>query len=207
MKNIIIAGSGRAGKTTLARKIGEELGCFVINLDKLIATFGGAYPQLDIRLAWDREKAADNIAPFLGHFLGMFSGSQGVAHELHLRTHTVKGNRFVLEGGHFNFEKISAILRLYGIQELRDQFLLIGLVQNQKTPEQFFSDLRKYDTEDEWTYTFDDDELQACIAQDFIPSSLSMTGYLRKHGFAIYDTSVRREQILAQIIEDIKSKR
>jgi len=55
MKNIIIAGPSRAGKTTLARKINEELNYFVISLDKLVATFSGAYPQLDIRLAWDRE--------------------------------------------------------------------------------------------------------------------------------------------------------
>ena len=71
MKNIIIAGSSRAGKSTLARKINEDLNYFVINIDKLVATFQGAYPQLDIRLNWNREKTTANIAPFLGHFLGI----------------------------------------------------------------------------------------------------------------------------------------
>ena len=46
MKNIIIVGPGRNGKTTLARKINEELNFFVINLDKLMTAFGKAYPQL-----------------------------------------------------------------------------------------------------------------------------------------------------------------
>lgn len=51
MKNIIIAGVGRNRKTTLARKINEELNCFVISLDKQMTAFSRAYPQLDIRIA------------------------------------------------------------------------------------------------------------------------------------------------------------
>lgn len=206
MKNIIIAGPGRAGKTTLARKINEELNYFVISVDKLIATFQGAYPQLNIKLAWNRRKTTDNLAPFLGHFLGAFSASHGVAYELNLQAHAVKGNRFVLEGGHFDFEKILPILKMYGIEELKDNFLLIGLVQNKKTADDFFNDFRKYDTEDDWTYGFDDDELREYASQDAIPSSRSMTDHLVKYGFTIYDTSTEREQVFDKIIEDIKSK-
>jgi len=206
MKNIIIAGPGRAGKTTLARKINEELNYFVISVDKLIATFQGAYPQLNIKLAWNRRKTTDNLAPFLGHFLGAFSSSHGVAYELNLRVHAVKGNRFVLEGGHFNFEKILPILKMYEIEELKDNFILIGLVQNKKTADEFFNDFRKYDTEDDWTYGFDDDELREYASQDAIPSSRSMTDHLVKYGFTIYDTSTEREQVFDKIVEDIKAK-
>jgi hypothetical protein len=206
MKNIIIAGPSRAGKTNLARKINEELNYFVISVDKLIATFQGAYPQLNIKLAWNRRKTTDNLAPFLGHFLGAFSSSHGIAYELHLRAHAVKGNRFVLEGGHFNFEKILPILKMYGIEELKDKFFLIGLAQNKKTADEFFKDLRKYDTEDDWTYGFDDDELREYASQEAIPSSRSMTDYLVKYGFTIYDTSTEREKVFDKIVEDIKSK-
>ena len=44
----------------------------------------------------------------------------------------VKGNRFVLEGAYFNFEKVLPILKTYGIEEIRGSFCLIGLVQNKK---------------------------------------------------------------------------
>src|SRR4030042_6421166 len=206
MKNIIIAGPSRAGKSTLARKINEELNYFVISVDKLVATFQGAYPPLNIKLNWNRRKTTDNLAPFLGHFLGAFSSSHGVAYELNLRAHAVKGNRFVLEGGYFNFEKILPILKMYGIEELKDKFFLIGLVQNKKTADEFFNDFRKYDTEDDWTYGFDDDELREYASQDAIPSSRSMTDHLVKYGFTIYDTSTEREQIFDKIVEDIKSK-
>lgn len=206
MKNIIIAGPSRAGKSTLARKINEELGCFVISLDKLVAVFNGAYPQLDIRLNWDREKTTDNLAPFLGHFLGAFSSNHGVAYELNLRAHTVEGNRFVLEGGYFNFDKILPVLKMYGIEELKDNFILIGLVQNKKTADEFVSDFRKYDTEDDWTYHLNDDDLRDYASEDAVPFSRSMTDHLVKYGFTIYDTSAEREQVFAQIIADIKSK-
>jgi hypothetical protein len=205
LKNIIIVGPGRAGKTTLARKINEELNYFVINLDKLMTVFSKAYPQLDVRIAWDRDKATENVAPFLGHFLGLFSSGSGMADDLNLRSHFVKGNRFVLEGGHFDFEQITSILKMYGINNLADHFVLIGLVQNKKTENEFFNDLRKHDTEDEWTYSMDDDELRELIISDAIPTNQYMAEYLLKFGFTIYDTSTDREQVFIRIINDIKS--
>ena len=203
MKNIIIAGPSRAGKSTLARKINEELGYFVVGLDKLAAAFQAAYPQLDIRLAWNREKTTANLAPFLGHFLGMFSSPDGRG-LLPYSHGAVKENRFVLEGGYFDFEQISSILKLYGIEALKDHFLLIGLVQNKKTVDEFVSDFKKYDTQDDWTYGFDDDALRE-ISEDAIAFSRSMSAHLAEYGFTIYDTSTQREQVLEQIVEDIKS--
>lgn len=204
MKNIIIAGPSRAGKSTLARKLNEELNYFVINVDKLVAVFQGAYPQLNIRLNWNREKTTENLAPFLGHYLGIFSSTDG--HGLLPYSHgSVKGNKFVLEGGYFDFEKILPVLREYGINELKDNFLLIGLVQNNKTVDEFISDFKIYDTEDDWTYNFSDDDLRE-ISEDIISFSRSMSDHLVKFGFAIYDTSKEREKVLDQIVEDVKAK-
>ncbi|MDD5701101.1 MAG: hypothetical protein PHU23_03535 [Dehalococcoidales bacterium] len=202
MKNIIIAGPSRAGKSTLARKINEELNFFVISVDKLVAVFQEAYPQLNIRLNWNREKTAENIAPFLGHYLGMFSSADGCG-LLPYSHGAVKGNRFVLEGGYFNFEKILPILKMYEIEELKSNFLLIGLVQNKKTVDEFISDFKKYDTENDWTNNFNDDDLRE-ISEDAISFSRSMSDYLVKYGFTMYDTSKEREQVLDQIVEDIK---
>ncbi len=204
LKNIIISGPSRAGKSTLAKKINEELNYFVISVDKLVATFQGAYPQLNIKLNWNREKTTDNIAPFLGHFLGMFSSADGRG-LLPYSHGAVKENRFVLEGGYFNFEKILPILKMYGIKELKDDFLLIGLVQNKKTVDEFVNDFKKYDTEDDWTYNLNDDDLRE-VSEDAISFSRSMSDHLVKYGFAIYDTSTERERVLDQIVEEIKLK-
>ena len=189
----------------MARKINEELNYFVISLDKIVAAFGRAYPQLDIRLNWNYETTTANIAPFLGHFLGVFSASHDVVDEQNLRARIVKGNRFVLEGGYFHFDKISSILKMYEIEEMKDHFLLIGLVQNNKTVDEFISDFKRYDTEDDWTYGFSDDDLRE-ISEDAIMMNREMTDSLMKHGFTIYDTSAEREQVFDKIIEDIKSE-
>ena len=95
---------------------------------------------------------------------------------------------------------------MYEIEELKENFLLIGLVQNKKTADEFVNDFKKYDTEDDWTYGFDDDELRVYASQEAIPFSRSMTELLMEYGFTIYDTSTEREQVLDQIVEDIKSK-
>jgi hypothetical protein len=205
MNNIIIAGTGRNGKTTLANKINEELNYFVINLDKLMTAFAMAYPQLDIRIAWNYWKAMANVAPFLGHYLGMLSANDGFADNLNLRKHAVKGNRFVLEGSHFDFEIISSILKTYGIEELKDKFILIGLVQCEKTATDFFNDFRKYDTEDDWTYSLDDNYLME-LCEIFVSHNQEMLACFKKYGFTIYDTSGEREQVFDKIIRDIKLK-
>jgi hypothetical protein len=122
LKNIIIAGPSRAGKTTLAKKINEELEYFVINLDMLMTVFGRAYPQLDVRIAWDYDKATANVAPFIGHYLGTLTSNDKYADSLNLRKHDLTGNRFVLEGGHFDFDKISSILKRCSFMILKDCF-------------------------------------------------------------------------------------
>lgn len=203
MRSIIIVGPSRAGKTTLAKRLHERLNYFVLSLDKLVATFQAAYPQLDIRLNWNRNKATENIAPFIGHFLGLFSSNDGIAGELNLRAHNVKENNFVLEGGYFDFEKISSILNQYGAEELKDRFILIGLVQSNKTVDDYVNDFKKYDTEDDWTYQLDEDELREYVIQDAIPFNLAMTDYLTKYGFTIYDTSTERERVFDEIIGDV----
>jgi hypothetical protein len=206
LKNIIIAGPSRAGKTTLAKKINEELNCFVINLDMLMTVFGRAYPQLDVRIAWDYDKATANVAPFLGHYLGTLTANQNYEDNLNLRKHDLKGNRFVLEGGHFDFDKISSVLKLYGIEKLSDSFILIGLVQNNKIVDELFSDLKKYDTEEDWTYDFDDDGLKN-LCEIFVTDNRKAYDAFIKHGFTIYDTSIDRERVFDKIIEDIKSNK
>ncbi|MDR1692141.1 MAG: hypothetical protein LBR72_02175 [Oscillospiraceae bacterium] len=191
MRHIIICGPSRAGKTTLARRIGEELGHFVIHIDKLVTVFQRAYPRLDIRLNWDRDKTTENLAPFLGHFLGLFHADS---------------RPFVLEGGYFDFDRLAPFLKRYGMPEARDSFILIGLAQNHKTPDEFVRDFRKYDTPGDWTYPLSDEDLRE-VAEDAVPYSRSMTGHMLKHGFTVYDTSNERERVFQEILADLKGGR
>ena len=198
-KNIIIAGASRSGKSTLARRLNEEAGYYVISIDKLVAVFQNAYPDLNIRLNWDRDKTTENIAPFLAHYLGMFSSSDG--HGLMDYSHgTVPCNKFILEGAYLDLEKISAILKDYGIRDMKEHFHLIGLVQQGKSADEFFSDFKRYDTEDDWTYSLSDDELRA-VSEDAVEFNAEMYEKLQKHEFSIYDTSKDRDKVFDEIVE------
>ena len=202
MKNIIITGPSRSGKSTLARLLNEKYGYYAISTDKLVAVFGNAYPELDIRLNWNRDKTTENIAPFLAHYLGMFSSSDGKG-QLSYSHGEVPGNKFVLEGAYYDFDKISEILRSYGIEDMSECFYLIGLVQRKRSAEDFYSDFRKYDTEKDWTYSLSDDELKA-VAEDAVEFNAEMYDKLTKHGFTIYDTSEDRERIFEEILGGIR---
>ncbi len=135
----------------------------------------------------------------------MFSSSDGRG-LLPYSHGAANGNRFVMEGGYFNFDKIVPALKAYGIDELKDRFLLIGLVQNKKTVDELVNDFKKYDTQSDWTYGFSDDDLKE-ISEDVISYSRFMTDHLTKHGFTIYDTSNNRDQVFDSIVEDIKANR
>lgn len=204
MKDIIIAGASRSGKSTLSRMINDRYGHYVISIDKLVAVFGQAYPELDIRLNWNRDKTTGNIAPFLGHCLGVFSSSDGKG--LSDYSHgEVPGNKFVLEGAYYDFDKISHILRTYGIEDMRDRFCLIGLVQCKKDADAFIRDFRKFDTEKDWTYSLTDDELKN-VAEDMVAFNKEMYNKLTNHGFTIYDTSEDRASVLESILSGIESE-
>ena len=201
LKNIIIVGPSRSGKSSLAKRISDELNYYVISVDKLVAVFQNAYPQLDIRLNWDRDKTTGNIAPFLGHYLGMFSSPDGRG--LLQYSHGAAGNTgFVMEGAYFDFDQIASVLRTYGIEDVKERFILIGLVQNNKSSEEFFEDFRKYDTADDWTYRLNDSELRA-VAEDAVSFNADMYKQLSSHGFDVYDTSTDREKVFDGIIEQL----
>ena len=186
----------------MAKRIGDELGHYVISIDKLVAVFQNAYPQLDIRLNWNRDKTTENIAPFLGHYLGMFSTSDGRG--LLEYSHGANGSTgFVLEGAYYDFDQIATVLKTYGVEDAKERFVLIGLVQHNKSAKEFFDDFRKYDTVDDWTFRLDDNELMA-VAEDAVSFNEEMFRSLSDHGFDVYDTSVDREKIFAEIIERLR---
>ena len=189
-KNILIFGAARAGKSTLAKKLNEELNYYAFSIDKIVTAFMRAYPQLDIN--YTNEQTSAKLAPFLGHFLGASCCSWNA----------VEGNKFVIEG-YFDFEKIIPIWDLYDMEEFTEYFLFIGLIYPNQTPDKLCSDIRKHDKEDDWTCGLSDSELRS-HAINGIEYSRSFNDKFQKYAPIVYDVSYNREQVLDTIVNDIK---
>ncbi|MCL2696477.1 MAG: hypothetical protein FWE74_00185 [Oscillospiraceae bacterium] len=191
-KSIIIFGTGRAGKTTLAKKLNEELNYSVIGTDEIVTAFERSFLQLGIGKPNDSEKTAANLAPFLAHFLGGLS----------YRSCCHNGTKYVFEGGYFDLNAMLPVLRMY--DEWKDNCLLIGLIYPGQTSGGLFNDIRKFDTEDDWTYNLSDNELRSHV-DHCIEYSRNFYNKYQKHNPVIYDVSKNREQVLNKIINDIEN--
>jgi len=198
-KNIIIIGSGRAGKTTLAKKLNEALNYSVIGTDDLSIGFAEGLPQSNIVDPNDHKTSAANIAPFLASYVSALAW----------RSNYYNGTKYVFEDGkgYFDFDKLVPIWEV--IEPDKDywktQYLIIGLVYQNKTPEQLFDDIRKYDVENDWTYNLSDDELRGHVIK-CIEDSKDFCDKFQKYDPIIYDVSENREQVLDDIVNDIKAK-
>jgi len=175
MKNILILGPSRAGKTTLTRKLNEALNYSVVCFDSIVYAFEQSFPQLGICSGGGAENTAASLANFLTHYFRILS----------YRSEEKNGVKFAAEGGYFDFEKIMPAMNDY---DMIKDFLFIGLVYNNKTPDELFDDIRKNDTEGDWSYNCDDDTLRKC-ADIFIEDSGLMYDKFQKYNFMIYDVS------------------
>ena len=125
MKNIIILGPSRSGKTTLSKKLHEELNYSIVCFDNLIYAFEHSFPQLGICHGSGAENTASNIAMFLAHYLRILS----------INSDNKNGVKFAAEGGYFNFDKIIHAMNEY---DIINDFIFVGLVYNNKSPDELF---------------------------------------------------------------------
>ncbi len=63
-KNILIIGTARSGKTTLAKKLAKEKGYSLISIEDIVSGLE-AYPELQIHHDGDVFDTARRLAPFL----------------------------------------------------------------------------------------------------------------------------------------------
>jgi len=189
-KNILVLGPSRAGKTTLTKKLNEELNYSVVCFDSIVHAFEQSFPQLGICFGEGAVNTATNLADFLAHYFNVLSH----------RAKEKNGVSFAAEGGYFDFDKILLAMKKYDILK---EFLCIGLVYNNKTPDELFNDIRKNDTEGDWSNNCDDETLKKCV-NIFTEDNKLMYDKFRKHDFIIYDVSNNRDQILDKIVSDIK---
>ena len=186
-KNILIMGVGRAGKTTLAKMIAGKYGYSIISIDDIVTALG-AFPGLNISWDGDHAKIAELMAPFLTIYLKELSeGSKFYG-----------GCKTVIEGTDIDFERLIPHIN-------KRKYHLIGLTYNRGTKEELFRTIRKYDTEDDWTYYLSDEQLKEYCGQ-YVSQNRFFDEKFREYSIPSYDTSTNREEVLNDIVEHLEDR-
>jgi hypothetical protein len=186
--NIIIAGVPRAGKSTLSRLLSRKFGDQHINRDLLIAGFERVFPEVGINTYAKMTSLeilyniSGKIAPFV---------------------------EVMMSSSKYNEYEQGMVLDIY--QLLPDDYMkyvaeknceVFYLVTSDVTPEERFQILKKYDTERDYTFYKDDDELrEGC--QYIVEQSKLMKEQCIKHGLPYYETAREREKVFERVVEEL----
>jgi hypothetical protein len=196
MKNILIFGASRAGKTTLAKRLKDVFQFNVVNEDHLINTFEQVFPQLEIGVEENHVQTAINATPFMAHYFC----------ELANHANCKTGSKFVVDGTFFNFDTgiplMKETLRRFWGLKLSDEFMFIFL-DNTKTSEELFNDVRKYDTPEDWSYGMSDNDLRKHCDEN-VGVDWEFHEKWKELGFWRYDVVEGRELVFVKVVEDIK---
>lgn len=184
-KNILIIGAARSGKTTLAKKLSKEKGYNLISIDNIVSGFE-AFTELNIKHDDGDIETSSNLAPFLIKFFTELSEGNAF----------YDGIKYVIEGTHIDFEKIMPFLQS---DKYREKYDIIGLTYNYIDEEKMFNDIKKYDTEDDWTYWCSDEELKDDIRY-FLERNKFFNEMFKKYNITTYDTSVDRDKVFDEIV-------
>ena len=186
-KNILIIGAARSGKTSLAKKFVKENGYSMISLDNIISGLE-AYSDLNIHHDGDENDTASRFVPFLIKFFTELS--EGSAF--------YGGIKFVIEGTHIDFEKLIPVLRS---DKFKNKYEIIGLTYNDINSNDLYNNMKKYDTEDDWTYWCSDEELRG-NATHFVNRNKFFDDKFKEYNITTYDTSYNREEVLEKVVND-----
>ena len=188
-KNILIIGAARCGKTTLAKKLNKEYGYSVISIDDIVSGLQ-AYPELNIHHNGETDITTKNLGPFLEkYFIELSEGANFYG-----------GIKFAIEGTHIDFERLMPLLQS---EKYEAKYEIIGLTINEESPEDLYNNMKKYDTEDDWTYWVEDEVLKE-DSKYIIDKNKIFNENFKKYNIKSYDTSYDREKILDKIISDLK---
>lgn len=186
MKDIIIIGRPRAGKSTLADKLVNTYGYQIIRLDELRNTFRDIFPELSIA-----PHTAINNEKWYKFFMEYYEN---------LKKFSRYKYKFIIEGCEMHISKCA---ELFGKD---DDKLIYVLSQIDIKPNDMANNILKYDTKDDWTKIYKYDELLE-YCKNSIEKAKKIKRDCEQYGLRFYDTSKNREKVLQEIVEEIKNEK
>lgn len=188
MKNILIMGIGRAGKTTLSKMIKEKYNNYnLIHSDSLKWAMIRAEDKEEyFRKNVDKQKEFERGEYFQKTLLGLFNS---------LISKDTNHYGQVLESGQLHPQIVSEMIDF-------ENTLVICLGLGNYTAEDMVNQCLKYDTEESWTYGLSKEYLLE-HAKTWYDSNEMLKIECPKYGIKYIDTSKDRKKVLNEILEKI----
>ncbi len=178
MKNILILGASRCGKSTLSSLLLSKYPYQVIHIDQIRNTFTTVFPHLNIN-----SKTARNNREFQDFIFEYFK--KCIKHR----------NSYILEGCDISVEN--------SLRYISDNTLLLFLGSTNISIESFEKNIRLYDRTKDWTNNLTDEELIEC-SKNIISQSKEIKEKCDLYHLTYVETSHQRDIVLAQIIKNLK---
>lgn len=186
MKNVVIIGSPRSGKSTLAKRLFERDKRYsIIGSDEVRHSFDKVFPELEIN---DRcgIGTKTKFPLFMNKLLTLLSRNN------------VRDIYYIFEGDFSYFEQAVELFD-------RNKNILIFMGKAEITPEELFKLCRKYATEpDDWTKPRTDEDLRRyCV--DYVKMSKYNKEKCLENGEIFIDTSYNHDKVIDEVVEKIIS--
>jgi len=185
MKNLIILGAARSGKTTLAQMIHKKYNYSIISIDSFVSALYDSFPVLGITHSNTEEKFK-LLPPFL------FSYMKKITNEY-------PEENFILEGWHVYPKEISELF-------CDKNFKIICLGCTEISCEEFLSKIRMYENKNSYTRQMTDERLRDLIV-DHIEYSKVLKRQCEESGIKFFDTSFNRDVVLNEVMEYLISNK
>lgn len=184
MKNIVIFGSSRAGKSTLSKMIFHAHPSFQIYVgDDIRGAFQNIIPELQINSKGG--KGMEETFPAFISFLFYKSIKRNI--------------------GVFNYilETCDITPKLAKKYFDRDDTIIIFLATPRLSDEEWFNQVRFYETERDWTFGRSDEEIRT-TAGHWTKASRQFEKECKEENIWFVDTSFDRERVLAETLQKLE---
>lgn len=192
MKNIIIAGTSRTGKSTLSKRLVKAFPSYnFIQQDILGPAFERAYVAMQSDKCEDKDKLTINMSEVAKYSNIFFDYYIDFLLDLEDQFN------YLIEVFDFTFEKL---------KEYKDKgFIVVVLGNAYISEEELFKNIRKHDTENDRTYFMSNFNLKLEVGA-LIKMSKRYEEECKKFDLPYFDTSKEREKILDDAYDFIVSK-
>ncbi len=183
MKNLIILGSARSGKTTTAKKVKDLFGFNILSIDSIVTAFQNVFPDVGITHHHNGE-VSKILAPFISSYVKDFVSD-------------CPNIKNAIEGWHM---QPACALNFFD----KKDFDIVVLGYPDLTPVQALENVRKYAVPNDYTTEMSDEKLLDLLGRHINHSKFFKEEATRLN-LPFYNTSFDRNNVLDKLIQDLKN--